>query len=81
MEINPRLILPNGSRQKGFDLRSDGTVLLLCADGVLRQIHPAVVAAFGDGRIAPGVWQLACHRMANPAAPGLILPPGALRNL
>jgi hypothetical protein len=81
MEINPRLLLPNGDRQLGFDLLSDGTVMLMCADGVLRRVHPAVVAALGDGRIAPGVWQLACHRMQNPAAPGIILPPSALRRL
>jgi hypothetical protein len=81
MDINPRLLLPNGDRRVGFDLKGNGDLFLLCADGVLRQVHPQVVAAFGDGRIAPGVWQVACHRMANPAAPGIILPPAALRNL
>jgi len=80
MEITPKLWLPNGGKQLGFELKSDGTVLVMCADNVVRQLHPAVVAALGDGRIAPGVWQLACQAMQNPRAPGIILPPTAFRS-
>jgi hypothetical protein len=79
LEINPAIGMPNGTQQKGFEVLSDGRVYVVCADGVLRQVHPAVVAAFGSGRIAPGVWQVACYRMANPSATGIILPPTAFR--
>ena len=73
-EVKTRLTMPNGAKPNGFEVRSDGSVLIMCDDGVVRRVHPAVVAAFADGRITPGVWSVASHYMQNPGLK-IILPP------
>ena len=74
MEIQPPLLLPNGTRQAAFELKADGTVHLLCTDGAVHQVHPRVVQALASYEIAPGVWALAVQAAAN--GNRIWLPPG-----
>jgi hypothetical protein len=57
-----KLKLPNGEFVDGFGITPDGEVHILCTDNIYRQVHPAVVEAFGRGLMPTGIWMTALMR-------------------
>lgn len=64
-----KLQLPNGEQIDGVNLTSEGDVIIMCADGVRRQVHPVVVEAFAKSMVPTGIWvaALAKRNSTDPA--------------
>jgi hypothetical protein len=63
-----KLQLPNGQLIDGVNLTPEGNVIIMCADGVRRQVHPAVVEGFANGMVPTGIWLAAqVKRMSKDA--------------
>lgn len=75
MQTLPNLPMPNGRTESGLMIKKDGALLVLCEDGQMRVVHPAVVEALASGKIAPGVWAVSAQ-MRTARETGLLLPSG-----
>ena len=63
-----KLQLPNGEMIDGVNLTPNGDVIIMCADGVRRQVHPVVVEAFAKQMVPTGIWLAALvKRTSNDA--------------
>jgi hypothetical protein len=51
-----KMQLPNGEMIDGVNLTPEGNVIIMCADGVRRQVHPVVVEAFAKSMVPTGIW-------------------------
>ena len=77
METNPKIVLPNATKEQILLVKKNGDVLALGMDGVMHQLHPALIEALGKGTIAPGIWSVALQLKISSEV-GVLLPAGII---